>query len=173
LRLKVEINTREIEAYAGPWNVAYRVDNPWFTAEAAVGTFSREEMLATKLRALLQRNKGRDLIDLAHGLSVFDDLDLDGVIDLFQRYLERSALVIPRAEAERRMFVELGHPSLLADIRPLLAADEAERLDDARMRAAFASVFTRFIARLPGDPWARSSELAERNGIDLAAVDSS
>ena len=59
IRLKVEINTAEIEAYDTPQTLAFRVENPWFAGEADVATFSREEMLATKLRALLQRNKGR------------------------------------------------------------------------------------------------------------------
>lgn len=61
IRLKVEINTREIEAYDPPQTMLLRVDNPWFTGETGIPTFSREEMLATKLRALLQRDKGRDL----------------------------------------------------------------------------------------------------------------
>jgi len=38
-------------------------------------TFTAEEMLATKLRALLQREKGRDLFDVARALEVFKDLN--------------------------------------------------------------------------------------------------
>jgi hypothetical protein len=72
--LKVEINTSEIEAHDPSKAVSFRVDNPWFAGEAEVSTYSREEMLATKLRALLQRNKGRDLFDLAHALEVFPGL---------------------------------------------------------------------------------------------------
>ncbi len=50
-------------------------------------------------------------------------------------------------------------------MRPLLAAAETERLtDDARM-AAFAKVFTRFVALLPGDPWVHSDEMKERFGL--------
>ena len=44
-----------------------------------IPTFSNEEMLATKFRALLQRDKGRDLYDLSHGLEVFADLDALGL----------------------------------------------------------------------------------------------
>ena len=71
LRLKIEINTREIEAYDPPITIPYEVENPWFSGGTEIPTFSREEMLATKLRALLQRNKGRDLFDLDHGLRTF------------------------------------------------------------------------------------------------------
>jgi hypothetical protein len=167
LRLKIEINTRKIEAYAGPQSIPYRVENPWFTGEAEIATFSHEEMLATKLRALLQRNKGRDLIDLSHALAVFRKLNPARVIKLLLRYLEAAELSIPRAEAEQRMFAKLVNPGFLADIRPLLTGAEAEQLTDEAMRAAFADVFTRLIAGLPGEPWARTAEMAERFGVDL------
>ena len=51
IRLKIGINTREIEAFEVPVARCLEVANPWFTGEAAVPTFSPEEMLATKLRA--------------------------------------------------------------------------------------------------------------------------
>ena len=173
LRLKIEINTREIEAYAGPQSMPYRVENPWFTGESEIATFSHEEMLATKLRALLQRNKGRDLIDLSHGLAVFHDLDPARVIELLLRYLEAAELSVPRAEAEQRMFAKLVDPGFLSDIRPLLTAAEAEKLTDEAMRAAFADIFTRLIAELPGEPWARTAAMAERFGVDLGDGSSS
>ncbi|MGH2469017.1 MAG: nucleotidyl transferase AbiEii/AbiGii toxin family protein [Chloroflexota bacterium] len=41
--------------------------SPWFTGSADVPTFALEELLGTKLRALYQRRKGRDLFDLVLG----------------------------------------------------------------------------------------------------------
>ncbi len=38
----------------------YAVDSPWFTGGAHVATFAIEELVATKIRALYQRKKGRD-----------------------------------------------------------------------------------------------------------------
>ena len=61
IRLKIEINTAETEAYDPPQRISFEVTNPWFSGSSAVATFSREEVLGTKLRALLQRDKGRDL----------------------------------------------------------------------------------------------------------------
>ncbi|MGH9811365.1 MAG: nucleotidyl transferase AbiEii/AbiGii toxin family protein, partial [Terriglobia bacterium] len=46
IRLTIEINTREREAYDLPIEIPFGVENPWFTGEAAIPTFSREEMLA-------------------------------------------------------------------------------------------------------------------------------
>jgi len=53
----------------------YAVTNPRFSGKADIATFSTEEILATKLRALLQRDKGRDFIDLAHAHVTFKKLD--------------------------------------------------------------------------------------------------
>jgi predicted nucleotidyltransferase component of viral defense system len=165
IRVKVEIHTRETTAYDGPRALPFALENPWFSGRADIATFSREEILATKLRALLQRNKGRDLIDLGHATTVFKDLDAARVVDCFGKYLDASGQAIPRAQAEERMFAKLEYPALLADVRPLLAAEEAERLDDQAGRSAFQSVFTELITRLPGKPWARSPEMAERFGM--------
>ncbi len=137
IRLKLEINTRETEVYDTPQALPFRVENPWYTGEADIPTFSREEMLATKLRALLQRNNGRDLFDLAHALAVFEGLNAHRVMECFGRYLRKSQLTVSRAEAERRMFAKLNSPGFLTDLRPLLATEEADRLTDASVKEAF------------------------------------
>lgn len=167
LRLKVEINTRETEAFDSPLAIPFRVDNPWFSGQAQVATFSREEMLATKLRALLQRNKGRDLFDLSHALQVFEDLDTARVIDYLGRYLQHAGQRVSRAQAEERMFGKLRTDSLLADMRALLPPPAAAALTEEARREAFVSVFTRFIESLPGEPWARSAEMIARYGLPL------
>jgi predicted nucleotidyltransferase component of viral defense system len=110
IRLKIEINTSETDAYDPPQAISFNVDNPWFSGTAEISTFSREEMMATKLRALLQRNKGRDLFDLAHALDVFKGLNVIRVVECFGRYLQRSKIQISRAEAEQRMFAKLNNP---------------------------------------------------------------
>ena len=68
LRLKVEINMSENFIVHGPRRRTFEVDSPWHTASAEVLTYSPEELLATKLRALYQRRKGRDLFDLGAAL---------------------------------------------------------------------------------------------------------
>ncbi|MYH43579.1 MAG: nucleotidyl transferase AbiEii/AbiGii toxin family protein [Acidimicrobiaceae bacterium] len=42
----------------------FAVDSPWFSGSAGVATYALEELAATKIRALFQRRKGRDLFDL-------------------------------------------------------------------------------------------------------------
>ncbi|WP_353642715.1 nucleotidyl transferase AbiEii/AbiGii toxin family protein [Mesorhizobium sp. WSM2239] len=162
IRLKVEINTREIEAYDPPQALALRIDNPWFAGEAPIPTFSREEMLATKLRALLQRDKGRDLYDLSHALFVFDGLDVARVTELFGRYLQLAGQSISRAQAEERMFAKLANPRLLTDMRPLLPAAQSKALSEDATNDAFERVFEGLIAKIAGDTWVRTEEMKER-----------
>lgn len=165
LVLKVEIAIWETDAYDGAVNFDYAVANDWFTGKATVPSYTKEEMLATKLRALLQRSKGRDLMDLSHAMNVFDALGTARVVEIFRRYMDAEGHPITRAQAERRMFAKLASPAFLRDVKPLLTPDEADKLTDEAMKAAFASVFDSLIVRLPGDPWKRTEEMKERFGL--------
>jgi len=168
LRLKLEINTSEIEAFDGEHVIPFAVDNPWYRGHADVATYSIEEMLATKLRALLQRDKGRDLLDLGHALNTLLQLDDTRIVRLFLGYLGRSNLQISRAEAERRMFAKLANPRFMADIRPLLAAGFALQFTDGVILEHFAQVLRRLIALIPGEPWTETEVHLERHNIEPA-----
>lgn len=165
IRLKVEINTREMQAFDDPASLPLKIDNPWFSSEAAISTFSREEMLATKLRAFLQRDRGRDLYDLAHALEIFENLDITRVVTMFGRYLDLSRDTISRAQAQERMFAKLASPGLLLDVRPLLPAAQAEALTEKAIADSFRNVFTILVDQLPGEPWKRTKAMKERFGI--------
>jgi Nucleotidyl transferase AbiEii toxin, Type IV TA system len=158
-------------AYDGPQTVTYAVSSPWFSGSADIATFTKEEVLATKLRALLQREKGRDLIDLSHAAEVFGDLDAARVVRCFGQYLEAREQKISRAQAEERMFNKLDDPAFLADVRPLLASEEAAKFDDKAAHAAFAEVFSTFIKRIPGKAWKRTPERAKEFGMPELAGD--
>ena len=165
IRLKVEINTAETQAYDPPCSVPFHVDNPWFAGAAEVYTFTHEEMLATKLRALLQREKGRDLFDLAHAFDVFETLNRTRLVECFNLYLERSNVRIARAEAEQRMLARLRRPRFLDDLRPLLPATALDEFGDDSTQRAFLNVFTQLIAIIPGEPWARTEEVLKKYGM--------
>lgn len=64
MTVKIEINTYERSPSRPIVQRSFGVDNPWFTGEAAVSTFDLTELIATKIRGLFQRKKGRDLFDL-------------------------------------------------------------------------------------------------------------
>jgi hypothetical protein len=69
------------------------------------------------------------------------------------------------------MFAKLSNPRFLSDIRPLLAAEEAERLTEEAMTAAFEEVFGRLIVGLPGAAWAQSAEMAKHFGLGVAGLE--
>lgn len=62
--IKVEINTFERSPARPIITQTSVVASPWFQGEAEVQTFCAPEMMATKIRALYQRSKGRDLFDI-------------------------------------------------------------------------------------------------------------
>jgi len=64
MRVKVEVNTFERAPARPLTQVHHTVSSPWFTGDADVQTFDLAELVATKIRALFQRSKGRDLFDL-------------------------------------------------------------------------------------------------------------
>jgi len=157
LKLKVEINTREhanrfdLKAYP------FDVKNDWYAGSTEIVSFEPEELFGTKLRALLQRKKNRDLFDLYEGLQQLQ-LMPDRVIECFHHYLGLENLAITRAMAEERMLQKLNR-SLTEDIAPLLPMGVTYTEADAI--AAFGKVWVRFIQQLPGDPWKSSGKVIE------------
>ena len=86
MKLKVEINTREHSHLLGIKPYPFAVDSDWYRSEAEIASFEPEELFGTKLRALLQRRKNRDLFDLHHGLEQLA-LVPDKLIACFNHYL--------------------------------------------------------------------------------------
>jgi predicted nucleotidyltransferase component of viral defense system len=147
LRVKVEINTREHFSVDGLKRIPWSVASPWYSAESVVTTFTLEELLATKLRALYQRRKGRDLYDLWLGLTTLE-LDETHVVECLGEYLARSDTRISRAEFEANLATKLATPDFRADAIPLLVDPAGYDVD-----VAAAVLQDRLIAHLPGEPW--------------------
>ncbi len=164
IRLKIEINEVEITPLDPARSVPFKVDNPWFSGAADIPTFSTEEVLATKLRALLQRDKGRDLVDLGHALDIFPKLNVQRTVDMFAEYIKEKPL--PRWEAEKRMFEKLDRRGFLGDVRPLLTAEEQAHFDDAEGKRVFKRVFDGFVSLIPGKEWATTPDLNKKHGMD-------
>lgn len=59
MRLKIEINTREHFNVFGLKELPFEMENSWFSGNCEIISYSLEELLGTKLRALYQRRKGR------------------------------------------------------------------------------------------------------------------
>lgn len=89
LKLKVEINSREHFTVFGHRKHPFEVKSRWFTGAAEIHTYELDELLGTKLRALYQRKKGRDLFDLAHALAR-EDVSAERIVQCFERYMSKE-----------------------------------------------------------------------------------
>ncbi|HEY6083436.1 MAG TPA: nucleotidyl transferase AbiEii/AbiGii toxin family protein [Chitinophagaceae bacterium] len=86
MRLKIEINTREHFNVLGLKEMSFKVESSWFTNECKLTTFELEELLGTKLRALYQRKKSRDLFDL-YWLYSHHEIDAEKLLHCYRQYM--------------------------------------------------------------------------------------
>ena len=119
MRLKIEINTREHFSALGLTRVPFRVESRWFRGDAEVGT---------KLRALYQRNKGRDLFDLWFALAQ-GIVNTGALFRCFQRYMAEGGHTVTRAQFEMNLHEKARSPGFRRDILPLLRPDPSRDFD--------------------------------------------
>lgn len=84
-KIKIEINTFESSPMMALDARHHEVANPAYSGSGFISTFQPEELAATKLRALYQRKKGRDLYDLWLALTVLG-LEPNKIIAAFPAY---------------------------------------------------------------------------------------
>ncbi len=109
LRLKIEINTREHFAVFGYETRTHQVESGWFRGTAEVRSYRFEELLGTKLRALYQRKKGRDLFDLWTACQALA-IDPARVVRSFLDYMAHDGRRVSRAEFEANLREKLADP---------------------------------------------------------------
>jgi predicted nucleotidyltransferase component of viral defense system len=144
MKVKVEINSREHEPRFGFHDTHFAVANTWFTGATTLRTYQLEELLGTKLRALHQRRKGRDLFDLDYALRhPTVTVDPTRVREAFLFYMQNEA-PLTRTAMEQSLAVKMQHPGFLGDITPLLRPGIVY---DAR--SALSRVSDELIAPLP------------------------
>ena len=120
LRLKIEINCREHFTVFGYQEIEHSLNNGWFSGNCKIKSFVLEELLSTKLRALYQRRKGRDLFDLYYALSHLE-LDTDKLVDGYKKYMEFSVKQPPsQKEFIQNMDIKMEDPDFGGDIYALL-----------------------------------------------------
>ena len=147
MRLKVEINTREHVAVLGHTRRSFSVRSRWFERTAGIPTFELDELLASKLRALYQRNKGRDLFDLVVALGDGRS-DPQRIVETFRSYMAAENYPITRAMFEQNLDGKLRDPDFGSDMSGLLAV--GRQWD---VIAAARVVAEKLLSRLPGQAW--------------------
>lgn len=120
LRIKIEINCFEHFNVMGLTKIPFKVESSWFKGEALLTTYQFEELMGTKLRALYQRKKGRDLFDLHQGLTT-RECNIEKMLGCYQRYME---FVVDRAPSYKEFIQNMNEKMLdeefLTDVEPLL-----------------------------------------------------
>ena len=120
LRLKIEINCREHFTVLGYKEIAHTIENTWAKDSCKIIGFEAEEMLGTKLRALYQRKKGRDLFDLYYAMTHLD-LDYDKLIHCYREYM---AFTVDKPPTQRQYILnmegKMQDPDFQGDIYALL-----------------------------------------------------
>ncbi len=122
MKLKIEVNTREHFSIMGYQYLPVKVNSNWFSGTAAITTFAIEELLSTKMRALYQRKKGRDLLDLWLAAS---DLQIDRakLISTFKEYIRFQGLNITRTQFLDNLRRKKYDLKFKSDSGPILAAN--------------------------------------------------
>ena len=150
LKFKIEINSREHFHVLPLEERRLEVIGRWFSGECEIPVYRLEELLATKLRALLDRRKGRDLFDLAAALRRLS-AEQHPIVTIFQEYMAFKGRRITRGQFVKNLDAKLRNPGYLEDCAALLSPEETFNLPgDAEL------IKTRLLALLP-DPVPRSA----------------
>ncbi len=119
LKLKIEINAREHTSFCDLVDYHYAVDNPWRSCRSTVRSYCIEELLATKTRALYQRNKGRDLFDIWFTLSNHE-VNTVTVMSIFKKYMSSEGSCPSFVDFADNIRNKLQHENFLRDTENLL-----------------------------------------------------
>ena len=124
MKLKIEINTREHFTVLGYKEKHFSSISGFFPGESLIKTYAIEELLGTKLRALYQRRKGRDLYDLHVAILKIPNLNIDAIVQCFKEYMARSNQSVTKAQFHLNIQAKLKDKEFREDIIALLPPEE-------------------------------------------------
>jgi len=125
LRLKIETNCREHFSVLGLQQFPFEVNSTWFTGKCKITTYKLEELSGTKLRALYQRRKGRDLYDMYKALTQTPNLNIGELLKCYNEYMR---FVVEQPPTQKlylqNMEAKMQDPDFLGDITALIRPTE-------------------------------------------------
>jgi predicted nucleotidyltransferase component of viral defense system len=125
VKLKIETNCREHFSVLGYNRFPFEVKSAWFNGSCNITTYHIEELLGTKLRALYQRSKGRDLYDLYKALTQLPGLDVGKVMQCYSEYMKFVVEQPPSKQVFLRNLEEkMKDKDFLGDIYALIRSEE-------------------------------------------------
>jgi len=130
LRLKVEVNCREHHTIFGIQDVKYAMASDWYTGEVLIPSYELAELLGTKMRALYQRRKGRDLFDMWFALKQ-TDVDPQKIIEAWTFYMKEEDNTVTKKEFLENMEKKILDHDFLRDMEGLLRPDLSYKIVEA------------------------------------------
>jgi predicted nucleotidyltransferase component of viral defense system len=125
LRLKVETNCREHFSVLGLVEFPFKISNTWFSGQCNITTYKLEELLGTKLRALYQRKKGRDLYDIYKAYIQVESIDSEQIIQCYNTYMGFVVETPPTSKLFiQNMDLKINDSEFLGDIKALVRPTE-------------------------------------------------
>lgn len=103
----------------GLQSVPVKLESEWSHGEVLVPTYQLDELLATKLRALYQSKKGRDLFDLWCALTR-EEINVDKVIEAFNYYMHEEGNRVTPKEFLENMEKKITDADFIGDMNGLL-----------------------------------------------------
>ena len=140
LKIKIEINTYERYPALPLLNKEYTVSSDWYTNTIPIKTFQAEELAATKIRALYQRAKGRDLFDLWLLLTMLN-INEDKIYSAFETYRPEK---FSSKNAIENLLKKLSDKNFLIDMNNLATGT----ISDYRINDAASLVTERILSKL-------------------------
>jgi len=124
IRLKIETNCREHFDVLGLSKIGFNVQNSWYSGNCTITTYKLDELLGTKLRALYQRRKGRDLYDLYKAVTMAD-VNIKNLLKCYRRYMDFVVDTPPtQKEFMLNMELKMQDEEFLGDTKTLLRQGE-------------------------------------------------
>lgn len=142
-KLKIEINTTEHFQVLPLKIVPFSIDSGWFKGTADIITYEMDELIATKLRALYQRRKGRDLFDVWY-VTTNRLINLNQVFDIFAKYCTYNGIKILREEFIKNLKQKKDNRDFYIDMSLLLPSKLEWHFEEA-----YQFVVDNVISRLP------------------------
>ncbi|HEV2210562.1 MAG TPA: nucleotidyl transferase AbiEii/AbiGii toxin family protein [Verrucomicrobiae bacterium] len=123
LEIVVEANVSERKPHRSIVEIPFEFSFRDALLRTTINGYDIHEMLGTKLRALFQRKRGRDLFDLYWALTTSKpSVDPAAVIESFQHYLRQEGSSAVRAEFTKLLEARIADRGFCSDMLPLLRA---------------------------------------------------
>lgn len=145
IRIKIESNVAETEPFHPFVAMEYGINSRWWSGKAEILTYALDDLLGTKLRALYQRRKGRDLFDLWIALTQLQPDDAQ-IVSALTHYMADAVFTYP--QLRRNLQAKVSDSVFTDDVAGLLVAVP----EDYEVPGAALRVLQRLGARLRNAP---------------------